>query len=177
MSVEIKVIDEQSSTDINLKNEEFELVGRFIPKYLDENWSYDIQMFPKEKLSSQVFPDENYDYNLMKEDHIFVGAYVKNEIVGLAIYKHNWNKYLYLYDLKVNTAFRNRNIASQLIEKGRELAEKNNYQGIYTQAQDNNLIACKFYVHTGFEIGGFDNKIYDGTKQSGKADVIFYLDI
>lgn len=53
--------------------------------------------------------------------------------------------------------------------------EAHNYSGIYTQGQDNNLFACLFYIKTGFHIGGLDTNVYKGTKQEGKADILFYL--
>ena len=63
------------------------------------------------------------------------------------------------------------------LEKAKELAAKKGYLGIYTQAQDNNLSACLFYLNNGFRIGGLDTEIYNGTNQEGKADILFYLDL
>ncbi|MBF0848054.1 GNAT family N-acetyltransferase, partial [Streptococcus danieliae] len=80
--------------------------------------------------------NENYNYELMKEEYIFVAAYYKNEVVGLAVYKHNWNKYLYLYDLKVKNEFINKSIGKLLINKGKEVEKEYSYNGIYTQTQD-----------------------------------------
>lgn len=177
MKIDIRIIDEKYSKDINLKNESFELRGKFIPSYINGKWDYIVQEFTEDNVKKQIFPDENYDYNSMKEEYIFVGAYYRNEIIGLAIYKHSWNKYLYLYDLKVKKFFRDKSIGKSLIDQGKKIAIKNKYRGIYTQAQDNNLNACLFYLKNKFEIGGFDNKIYNGTQQEGKADIIFYLDI
>ena len=65
----------------------------------------------------------------------------------------------------------------ELIEKAKEVAKENGYQGIHTVGQDNNLAACKFYIKSGFVIGGLDTKVYQGTKQEGKKDILFYLDI
>ena len=59
---------------------------------------------------------------------------------------------------------------------GLEEAQKRGYKGLYTIAQDNNLNACLFYLKTGFAIGGFDNRVYGGTSQADKADILFYLD-
>ncbi len=123
-----------------------------------------------------VFPDENYDYDSMAENSIFVGAYEGENCVGLAIYQHSWNKYLYLYDLKVKAAYRGQRIGEQLIGAGRELARENGYRGLHTVGQDNNLGACSFYVRCGFEIGGMDSRVYRGTAQEGKSDILFYLD-
>ena len=39
----------------------------------------------------------------------------------------------------------------------------------------NNLNACLFYIGCGFEIGGLNTRVYEGTKQEGKSDIYFYL--
>ena len=61
-------------------------------------------------------------------------------------------------------------------KKAREIALARGYRGLYTQAQDNNLTACLFYLSQGFFIGGLDTQVYMGTRQEGKSDIIFYLD-
>ena len=83
---------------------------------------------------------------------------------------------MYLYDLKVNSAARGKGVGKALIRAGLEAAKERGYIGLYTQAQDNNLNTCMFYLSAGFEIGGFDNRVYRGTSQAHKADIIFYLD-
>ena len=85
-------------------------------------------------------------------------------------------KFMYLYDLKVSKDYRHQGVAKLLLEKAKEVCKQKGYNGIYTQGQDNNLSACLFYIKFGFHIGGFDTDIYKGTKQEGKADIIFYLD-
>lgn len=77
-----------------------------------------------------------------------------------------------MYDLKVNAEYRRRGIAKRLLDKAGEIALAEKYIGIYTQGQDNNLGACLFYIQSGFCIGGFDSN-NQGTKQEGKADIIF----
>ena len=64
-----------------------------------------------------------------------------------------------------------------MIEKSKEIASEQNYNGLYTQGQDNNLGACQFYIKCGFVIGGLNTHVYNGTKQEGKADIYFYLDV
>ena len=81
---------------------------------------------------------------------------------------------MYLYDLKVRSAYRGKRIGKMLIEKSREVAKENGYRGLYTIGQDNNVSACLFYLGTGFRIGGLDTEVYKHTKQDGKADIIFY---
>ncbi|MBQ8848850.1 MAG: GNAT family N-acetyltransferase [Clostridia bacterium] len=71
----------------------------------------------------------------MSEDHIFIGAYNEGKCIGLAIMKHEWFKYMYLYDLKVNSAYRGKGIGDMLIDKCKEVAFLHGYRGVYTQGQ------------------------------------------
>lgn len=171
---EIRIIDSAHREDIKLPNEPFSLFGRMIPSYTDGCWSYSVERF--ESVSEMCFPDEDYDYDEMIENSVFIGAYEGEQCIGLAILQEGFFKYMYLYDLKVNQAARGKGIAGKLIEKAKEVARQRNYRGIYTQGQDNNLGACLFYIKSGFRIGGFDSELYKGTKQEGKSDIIFYLD-
>ena len=173
--IEIKVIDEKSKQDILLPNQPFPLIGYLRPTYNKEGWSYTIQK--NTQIDWQTFPDENYDYDDMKKDCYFIGAYHNQHCIGLAILQTGAFNHLYLYDLKVNQTYRKQGIASLLLEKCKELALKEHYRGIWTIGQDNNLIACLFYLKEGFEIGGLDTHCYKGTKQEGKSDIHFYLEI
>ncbi len=175
--MQIKIIDSKSKKDITIKNEPFELYGKVIPTYLNEKWDYDIQLFPKEKIMEMCFPDEDYDFDEMSKNSVFIGAYENGECVGLAIVQDNWSKHMYLYDLKVKKEYRHSGVGKALLEKAKEVALKKGYKGIYTIGQDNNVTACKFYLKMGFVIGGFDNHVYGGTSQEGKADIIFYLEL
>ncbi len=172
--LEIRIIDEEHKTDINIPNQPFTLFGRMIPSYSEGTWSYSIEKFTD--VTSMCFPDENYDYNAMIENSVFIGAYDNDICVGLAIMQSGFFKYMYLYDLKVNSEYRGKGIAKRLLDKANEVALSKNYNGIYTQGQDNNLGACLFYIKSGFYIGGFDTNVYKGTKQEGKSDIIFYRD-
>ena len=67
-------------------------------------------------------------------------------------------------------------VAKALLEKAAAAAKERGFQGLYTQGQDNNLGACLFYVKQGFVIGGLDTKVYQGTPQEGKKDILFYWD-
>ncbi len=174
--MECRVIDKEHSGDIYLKNEPFSLYGKVIPTYLDGKWNYSIQPFPEDEVVEMCFPDENYDYDQLVKDHVFIGAYDGGKCVGLAILADDMFQYMYLDDLKVSRKYRKQGVGKALIEKAMEAARQRQYRGIYTIAQDNNVSACKFYLKMGFEIGGFDNRVYRGTSQEDKANIIFYLD-
>lgn len=83
-------------------------------------------------------------------------------------------KYMYLYDLKVNAEYRSKGVGKMLIDESKKVAKDNGYIGVYTQGQDNNLGACHFYLGNGFEIGGLNTHVYNGTSQENKKDIFFY---
>ena len=172
--IDVRIINAEHKQDINIPNEPFPLFGRMIPTYVDEQWNYSVEKFSTEQ--QMCFPDENYSYEDMIKNSTFIGAYDNEKCIGLAIMREGFLKYMYLYDLKVNSAYRKRGVAKALIERAKEIAKEKGYSGIYTQGQDNNLGACLFYIKTGFYIGGFDSNVYKWTKQEGKSDIIFYLD-
>ncbi len=177
MMIEIKRITEANKNDINIPNEPFTLWGRMIPTYDGNRWNYSEELFEKKEIREMIFPDENYDFNARKTECFFVGAYnEEGECVGLAVYKHDWLKYIYLEDIKVCKAYRGYSIGKRLLDEGKKIARDNNYDGIYTIAQDNNLSACLFYINFGFVIGGFNTHEYKGTSQADKSNIYFYLD-
>lgn len=173
--IRITVIDREHRQDIRLPNEPFALTGRVVPSYVNERWSYEVRPFPPERVGEMCFPDENYDYDEMK-DSVFLGAYEDEKCVGLAVLQPGFFRYLYLYDLKVCRAYRGQKIGALLIDKAREIALRRGCRGLYTQGQDNNVGACLFYLRYGFHIGGLDTEVYRGIRQEGKADILFYLD-
>lgn len=162
--IEIKIIDAAHKDDINIPNEPFQLIGRMIPSYSDEQWHYRVRYFRESDITEVCFPDENYNYEEMKERSVFIGAYDSGKCVGLAILQDAWFQYMYLYDLKVSKDYRKMGIASAMMQKAKEVCKAHGYAGIYTQGQDNNLAACLFYIKTGFHIGGLDTNVYKGTK-------------
>ena len=172
--MKIKIIDETNKSDVKLKNEPFLIHGQMIPSLCDGKWDHEIKSF--DETYEMCFPDEEYDFDSMKGNTVFIGAYIDGKCVGLAILQEQMLKYMYLYDLKVLRAHRHNGVGTALIEKAKEVADSRGYRGIYTIGQDNNLSACRFYIKSGFRIGGFDNRVYTGTSQEGKADILFYLD-
>ena len=98
--LEIRRIFEENKQDLNLKNEPFEMPGKFIPELKDGVWSY--RMEPFEVVEKDIFPDENYDFAESFDKGVILGAYEDGRCIGVAVYQDYWLKYMYLYDLKVN---------------------------------------------------------------------------
>lgn len=174
--IEIRIIDEKNCNDIRIPNEPFELIGRVIPSYVDEKWSYRVAYADESERGEMCFPDENYRFDEMKGNSTFLGAYDGDRCIGLLILQDAWLRYAYLYDLKVAREYRRRGVASMLLQRADEVCRSRGYGGIYVVAQDNNVGACLFYLNRGFHIGGLDTNVYKGSNQEGKSDLIFYRD-
>ena len=173
--IEIRKIDKAHETDLDLKNDPFPIWGRMVPSLQNGVWSYEIDKF--DTVTEMTFPDDVHDFDaLTAEDGVAFGAYEDGKCIGNAIFTRGFFQYMYLEDLKTAAAARGKGVGKALVRAGLEEALSRNYRGIYLQAQDNNLNACLFYLKCGFQIGGFDNRVYTGTKQADKADVFFYLD-
>ncbi len=174
--IEIRPIDHVRREYLRLPNEPFTLWGRMRPSFENGTWRYTTERFTAEDVGEMCFPDESYDFDALSVNHAFLGAYDGDRCVGLALLADAWFKHMYLEDLKVNRMYRRQGVGSALIRASLELARARGYNGLYTVGQDNNLSACLFYLKEGFVIGGFDDHVYLGTSQQGKADIIFYLD-
>lgn len=172
--VDYREITKESELDLRLPNESFDVFGKLIVSRLNENWKTDIELFSE--VHSIVFPNEAYQFEEMNKDGFALGAYEGGNCIGLAVFKANWNSYMYVYDLKVNQKFRKKGIAEELISRGLKIALKLGYVGLYTVAQDNNIAACTFYLKQKFIIGGLNTNDYKHTKQEGKSDIYFYLE-
>lgn len=174
--MEYRKISKENKSDLRLANEPFALFGRMIVERTEGQWQHRIELFHEEEVESMVFPEEDYVFAEIEHNGFAIGAYDQDECIGLAIYQFHWNKYLYLYDLKVNSDFRQLGVAQNLIAEGLLQAKELGYKGMYTVGQDNNLAACKFYLKQGFVIGGLNTQNYTHTQQKGKSDIYFYLE-
>lgn len=175
-AIAVRQIDQAHRQDILLPNHPFPLFGRLLPSYADGRWSWREELWPPEKTGEMCFPEDRYDLEDLTSDTIFLGAYQGERCVGLAVLKPGFFAYMYLENLKVDRAFRRRGVGSLLVSRALEVSLANGYRGLYLQAQDNNLAACRFYLKQGFQIGGLDTRVYRGTSQEGKSDITFYQD-
>lgn len=83
----VRVIDPAHKQDIRLPNEPFRLWGRMVLTYENGTWRYAVEEFAPQQVSEMCFPDEDYDYDALAGDHVFVGAYDGERCVGLAVWR------------------------------------------------------------------------------------------
>ncbi len=169
--IKIRVLEKE---DISLLEEfssdSFLLFGTLLPSYQMGKWDYEIHYGKEEQFQTMSFPKEKYK----GEEGIFLGAFLKEELVGFSLLKRGDFAYMFLDNLAVKKAYRRKGIGKALLKSSEEISRREGYQGIYTIAQDNNLGACLFYLKNGFLLKGLDTNIYRHTSQEGKTDLFFY---
>ncbi|MCL4125036.1 UNVERIFIED_CONTAM: hypothetical protein GTU68_001505 [Idotea baltica] len=96
-----------------------------------------------------------------KDSEIYVALSDDKAVIGFVqLYplfsSTRMKKYWLLNDLFVNSEYRGKGIAVQLIEKAKNLVRKTNACGMYLETGKTNLIGNNLYPKVGFEL-------YDGT--------------
>lgn len=172
--MEIRPITLENAEDLRLKNEPFSMPGKFVPELRDGVWSYKTVLF--DTAETMCFCEENYDLHRVNQKGCALAAYHHGVCTGLIVLEDRFWMYMHVSDLKVSAAARGKGVGRALIRAALEEACHRGYRGLCLEAQDCNLNACLFYLKIGFQIGGFDNHLYTGTGQEGKADILFYLD-
>lgn len=105
---------------------------------MNGQWQYRVVHFGKDEVHEMCFPNENYDYDELSKNSVFVGAYDRNTCIGLAILQHAMMKYMYLYDLKVQRGLQRPSGGKNVVDAAKEIAQAK-VSGIYTLGQDDNL--------------------------------------
>ncbi len=177
MKIEIRPITKENESVLALPNDPFLIEGRVTPIYDGNAWSYEITEFPKNEIREDCFPDENYSLEKMKEGFHGLAVYADGVCAGYALLYEHWNKWLYLDNLLISARYRRCGLASRLMEESLKLAASLGKRGVWLICQDNNLQAMRFYLNSGFTLGGMNLRVYEGTGQEGKADLYLYKDV
>lgn len=152
--------------DIDKPSEPFEVIGKIIPRYENENWTFTELLYEAPYLKSYQDEEDEEDEEadcleyIDNTDKIIYLYYQDDKCVGKVKLRKNWNRYAYIEDIAVCKDFRGQGIGSALINISIEWAKHKNLHGLMLETQDNNLIACKFYHNCGFKIGSVDTMLY-----------------
>lgn len=151
--------------DIDKPSEPFEVIGKIIPRYENENWTFTELLYEAPYLKSYQDEEDEEDEEadcleyIDNTDKIIYLYYQDDKCVGKVKLRKNWNRYAYIEDIAVCKDFRGQGIGSALINISIEWAKHKNLHGLMLETQDNNLIACKFYHNCGFKIGSVDTML------------------
>lgn len=172
--MEIVEINVQNLVDINKANQPFEVIGRIRPLFADGDWIYTEELYTHSYVKSYPNDDVDYSVYIDNPDKSIFLAYSNGQCVGQIILRKDWNKYAFIEDICVSQSARGQGIGTALIQKAAEWAKGAELDGLALETQDNNLLACRFYLKCGFVIGGVNTMLYKNFQPDEMA-IYWYL--
>lgn len=93
---------------------------------------------------------------MSQDDRIVYVAMDADECVGQIRIVKDWNRFAYIENIAVRMTYRKQGIGRMLLETAERWAKEKELIGLSLEAQNDNLIACRFYEKEGFQLGGVD---------------------
>ncbi|WP_214805767.1 MULTISPECIES: GNAT family N-acetyltransferase [unclassified Exiguobacterium] len=164
--ITIQPLMEQSITIINDTNESFPIIGKIIPIFLKGAWSYDEELY--DTPTEIRFPDDKLDWStyIDSSEKIILLAFHEDTCIGQIRLVKDWNRFAYIENIAVKKDFRKNGVGHLLLEAAEAWAKGQSLIGLSLEEQNDNLIACRFYVKEGFVLGGVDT-----LKQSANPNI------
>ena len=142
---------------VNDANEPFPIIGRIVPQFSGTTWSYTEELYETD--TEAHFPDDRLDWStyIDHQDRIVLLAFSGTCCIGQIRLVRDWNRFAYIENIAVKQAFRKLGVGHQLLAAATKWAQQRELIGLSLEAQDDNLIACRFYAREGFVLGGVDS--------------------
>ena len=155
--------------------EAFEIIGKLVPRYDGKEWS--ISEILLDTPYMKTYPDDVFDPKIYVENPNEAAyiAMLDGQRVGSIRVGRRWNKNAFIDDLLVDQTHRGRGVGTMLMDAAVQWGKENGFHGISLETQDNNLLACRFYLKYGFKLGGIDRHSYDAFPNSDETALYFYL--
>ncbi|MGI2326786.1 GNAT family N-acetyltransferase [Planococcus sp. YIM B11945] len=152
----MKPLETSLIEQINKTNESFPIIGKIVPSFIDGNWSYKEELY-ENKLETK-FPDDQLEWDeyIDSGKKAIILAFHETECVGQIRLVKDWNRFAYIENIAVRKDFRKGGIGRMLLEAAAAWAQEQALIGLSLEAQNDNVIACRFYAREGFELGGAD---------------------
>ncbi len=162
----IEPLKEQFITIVNAANEPFPIVGKVLPSLSNGVWSYEEELY--ETPTEIRFPDDKLDWApyIDSNQKIVLLAFHEDVCIGQIRLVKDWNRFAYIENIAVKKNYRKSGVGHLLLEAAENWAKEQSLIGLSLEAQNDNLIACRFYVKEGFVLGGVDT-----LKQSANPNI------
>ena len=162
----IRPLKEQLINVVNNANEPFPIIGKILPSFSNGIWSYEEQLY--DTPSEIRFPDDKLDWSsyIDSNEKIVLLAFHEDTCIGQIRLVKDWNRFAYIENIAVKKNFRKSGVGHLLLEAAETWAKEQSLIGLSLEAQNDNLIACRFYVKEGFVLGGVDT-----LKQSANPNI------
>lgn len=154
--IQLNVLNESLINQVNDANDPFPIIGRIIPSYMNGEWTYVEELYDNRKEIS--FPDDQIDWQhyMERDNRIVYLAMDNDECVGQIRLVKDWNRFAYIENIAVRKTHRKLGIGRMLLVAAERWAKERDLTGLSLEAQNDNLIACRFYRKEGFQLGGVD---------------------
>ena len=154
--IQLKRLEASLINQMNDTNDPFPIIGRIIPSYINGEWTYVEELDYEVKEIS--FPDDQIDWRdyIERDNRVVYLAMDNDECVGQIRLVKDWNQFAYIENIAVKMTYRKQGIGRMLLEKAERWAKEKELIGLSLEAQNDNLIACRFYRKEGFQLGGVD---------------------
>lgn len=155
-NISIQALNEDSISFVNEANDSFQVIGKVIPSFCDGVWTYEEQLY--ETALETSFPDDLLDWStyISREDKQVFLAFDDKICIGQIRVVKDWNRFAYIENIAVRASYRNSGLGHVLIKAAEIWAKQQSLLGLSLEAQNDNVIACRFYAKEGFELGGVD---------------------
>jgi len=153
-------------TIVNTTNDSFPIIGKILPIFSNGVWSYEEELY--ETPSEIRFPDDKLDWSAYVDSNekVVLLAFHEDAFIGQIRLVKDWNRFAYIENIAVKKDFRKSGVGHLLLEAAETWAKEQSLIGLSLEAQNDNLIACRFYVKEGFVLGGVDT-----LKQSANSNI------
>jgi len=167
-NISIQALNEDSVNVVNEANEPFPVIGKIIPRFCDGVWTYEEQLYEKDHETS--FPDDSLDWHayITSEDKQVFLAFDETTCIGQIRMVKDWNRFAYIENIAVQAGYRQSGLGHLLLKTAETWANEQSLLGLSLEAQNDNVIACRFYAKEGFALGGVDT-----LKQTGNPNIDF----
>lgn len=163
--ITINPLKNQFINIINDTNESISIIGKILPSFSNGVWSYEEELY--DTPSEIRFPDDklNWSAYIDSSEKIVLLAFHEDACIGQIRLVKDWNRFAYIENIAVKKEFRKSGVGHLLLEAAETWAKEQSLIGLSLEAQNDNLIACRFYVKEGFVLGGVDTlKQFANTK-------------
>ena len=175
MEIIIIEMTHENIDDINKPNQPFDVIGKIVPVFQNEEWTFSECLFDESYEKSYPNDEEDWHEYIENPEKVIFLYYENNECIGQVRLRKNWNKYAYIEDIAVSKNHRNKGVGHKLIEKAIEWANQKNLFGLMLETQDVNLQACRFYSKIGFQIGAVDTMLYGNFSDTHEKAIFWYM--
>ena len=154
--ITIKPLEGKFIGIVNKANEPFPVIGKILPSFFKGAWSYEEQLYENPLETS--FPDDQLQWNeyIDSEKKVVFLAFHAGECIGHIRLVKDWNRFAYIENIAVRKSFRKSGIGHLLLEVAKTWTQDRSLIGLSLEAQNDNVIACRFYEKEGFVLGGAD---------------------